>query len=139
MVDLMAARDRFAAQVPGYAHPAAYALARRDEGGLVFGHVNEVGEARGLPAAALAVACGYSNRSGSFILTAQQVKDVLRRLAPAEAATHVPHPNIRSWRTLLQEAQPDHEFVAFYLAHQDDQPETAAEAEFLALAMPGRG
>jgi hypothetical protein len=134
--DLAAARDRFAAQVPGYVPPVAYALARRDPGGLVFGHVNQIGAARGLPAAALAVVCGYSNRSGTSTLDAEQVQEVLRRLAPAEAATHVPHPNIWSWRTLLEESTGNEEFVAFYWAQEDDRPRTPDEAEFLALATP---
>jgi hypothetical protein len=135
-VDLVAARDRFAAQVAGYVPPVAYALARRDEGGLVFGHVNQVGAARGLPAVALAVVCGYSNRSGTFLLDAGQVEEVLRRLAPAEAATHVPHPNIWSWRALLEDAAGNQEFVAFYLAQDGDRPRTRDEAQFLALARP---
>lgn len=137
--DLAAARERFETQVPGYVPPTAYALARRDAAGLVFGHVNEVGAKRGLPAAALAVVCGYSNHSGSFAVRVDQVEEVLRRLAPAEAATHVPHPNIWSWRTLLQDAREDHEFVAFYLTCDDDPPRTTDEAEFLALAAPDRG
>ena len=80
--------------------------------------------------------CGYSSRSGTFAVSARQVEEVLPRLAPAEAATHVPHPNIWSWRTLLQDATQEHEFVAFYLAHEDGPPCTRDEAQFLRSARP---
>jgi hypothetical protein len=132
--ELVAARDRFAASIDGYVPPVAYALARRDANGLVFGHVNRFGEARGLPAAALAVACGYSRTSGTYEVSADGLAAVLAALAPAEAATHVPHPNIWSWRDLLREASSDASFVAFCWADPTDQPQSDDEEQFCTLA-----
>jgi hypothetical protein len=135
--ELVAARERFAARVDGYVPPVAYALARRDVGGLVFGHVSRLGEARGLPAAALATVCGYSRCSGTYEIGVPELAALLRQLAPAEAATHVPHPNIWSWRELLRDARSDASFAAFYWADPADEPESDEEAEFYALAGVG--
>ncbi len=60
--DLRAAYDRFAAQIPGYVQPTAYTLARRGPDGLTVGHLNEPGGEHKLPAAVLALVCGYVNR-----------------------------------------------------------------------------
>jgi hypothetical protein len=133
-VELVAARDRFAASIDGYVPPVAYALARRDGDGLVFGHVNRVGEARGLPAAALATVCGYSRRSGTYEVSAEDLAAVVGLLAPAEAATHIPHPNIWSWRDLLREAPNGASFAAFYWADPADPPQSEEEGTFCALA-----
>jgi hypothetical protein len=41
--DLQAARERFAATIPGFVPPVAYAVARRDGERLTFGEVNKPG------------------------------------------------------------------------------------------------
>ena len=133
----MAARDAFAARIPGYRTPIAYALARQDNGRLVFGHINRVGEVRGLPAAALALECGYSSHTGSFVMTREQVLRVLTRIAPAEAATHIPHPNIWTWRELLADADEGSRFLAFFLADAADPACSDEEAQFRELAVGG--
>ena len=53
--DLAAAQQHFAAGIPGRDPPIAYGVARLDDGGLVFGHVNEPGGMHRLPAVVLAV------------------------------------------------------------------------------------
>jgi hypothetical protein len=117
--DLRAAYGRFVARIPGYVQPVAYALARRDRGGLAIGHVNEPGGEHKLPAAVLASVCGYVDSSGVFRLTRDQAAEAAALLAPAEAATHWDHPNLWSWRTLLATAEPGSSFLAYFVAPRD--------------------
>jgi hypothetical protein len=130
--DLLAARRRFAATIPGYVQPVAYGLARLDDGALTFGHVNDVGGRHLLPAVVLASVCGYVATTTTFDLTAQQVTEAVSLLAPAEAATHWPHPNLWSWRELLDGANPDSSFVAFFVRAVDDEPVNNNDTAFRA-------
>jgi hypothetical protein len=128
--DLQAARERFAAEIPGFVPPAAYAVARRDGEELTFGHVNEPGGMHRLPAAVLASVCGYVATTGVHPLSREQLAEAVERLAPAEAATHWAHPNLWSWRQLLADASPDSTFLACFLADVADPPVDAADARF---------
>ena len=92
--DLRAARERFAAGIPGYLEPAAYGVARVDDGELSFGEINDVGSAHRLPPAVLASVCGYAGATGTFELTTEQMTEAAHLLAPAEAAVHWDHPNL---------------------------------------------
>jgi hypothetical protein len=129
--DLQAAREWFAAATPGFAFPAAYAVARRDGEHLTFGHVNEPGGVHRLPAAVLASCCDYVATSGVYPLSRDQLTEAVERLAPAEAATHWEHPNLWSWRELLADAGPSSVFAAFFLADPADPPlDDGSDAEF---------
>jgi hypothetical protein len=114
--DLRAARERFAARIPGYVQPTAYTLARKDPGGLTFGYLNGPGGEHKLPAAVLASVCGYVNRSAVFRLSRDQAAKAVELLAPAEAATHWEHPNLWSWRRLLAGAKHGSSFLAYFVA-----------------------
>lgn len=118
--DLVAAQRRFAAAVPGLVLPAAYAVARADPGGLQFGHINPPGAVRPLPAVVLASVCGYVATTGVRRLDRRRFGNVIELLSPAEAAKHMPHPNLCSWRTLLADGGPDSTFLAFFLADPTD-------------------
>src|SRR6266567_746086 len=91
--DLRSARERFAAQIPGLVIPVAYSVARQDASGLTFGHVNTPGAVRPLPAVVLASVCGYVATTGVYRLDQERFAEAVERLTPAEAATHIPHPN----------------------------------------------
>jgi hypothetical protein len=117
---LAAAVRRFADGIPGFAMPVAYGVARVDGDGVTLGHVNGLGQVRRLPAVVLASVCGYVDRSGNFALTRAQLEDAVVRLNPAEAATHMPHPNLWTWRTLLADAEADSTFRAYFLANASD-------------------
>jgi hypothetical protein len=128
--ELASARQRFAAGIPGYVPPAAYGVARLDAGRLTFGEVNHLGHIHRLPAAVLASVCGYSSQTATFSLTAADLSEAVRRLAPAEAALHWEHPNLWSWRELLDGAAPTSEFRAFFVADDADAPVDRHDAEF---------
>ena len=118
--DLLAARQRFSNRVPGFKPPVAYSVARLDDGHLTFGHVNDPHSEHRLPAAVLAAFCGYTNRTGTFPLSTEDFSCAVVALTPAEAATHWDHPNLWSWRRLLEQAGPESTFIAFFLTDLDD-------------------
>jgi hypothetical protein len=128
--DLVAAHQRLAAAIPGYRMPAAYAAARRDGDQLVFAHINRPGEVRPLPAVVLATVAGYSAASIAVRLRGDAFDRAIRLLEPAEAATHMPHPNLWSWRLIAADASPGSEFVAFFVADVSDAPVDDLDARF---------
>jgi hypothetical protein len=130
--ELAAARGRFAATVPGYTHPAAYATARLDGDTLTFGYVNDIGTPHRLPAAVLASVCGHHGGTATYRLTGAQFAGAVERLAPAEAATHWDHPNLWSWRVLLDGATPESRFVVFFLGAEADEPVDEVDRRFRA-------
>jgi hypothetical protein len=130
--DLAAARQHFAALIPGWQWPAAYAVARVDDGGLVFGHVNEPGGSHRLPAVVLASVCGHASGTATYELTADELRKAVELLAPAEAAVHWEHPNLWSWRELIDGAGSTGRFTAFFVADVDDPPADDHDAAFRA-------
>lgn len=133
--DLLAARQRFAKQIPGFRSPAAYGVARVDGGRLTFGHINPPDSEHRLPAVVLATFCGYVNRTGVFPLTNDAFCQAVAALQPAEAATHWDHPNLWSWRQLLEDAGQESEFIAFYVTDLADTVVDERDAAFRALAV----
>ncbi|HET6874335.1 MAG TPA: hypothetical protein VFH70_06125 [Acidimicrobiales bacterium] len=118
--DLLAARRRFAEGIAGFEPPATYSVARLDEGRLTFGHVNDPTSQHRLPAVVLASFCGYTNRTGTFAMSTDDLGRAVEALGPAEAATHWDHPNLWSWRRLLEQARPKSTFIAFFLTDPTD-------------------
>jgi hypothetical protein len=118
--DLHAARQRFAAEIPGYAQPVAYGVARLDGTTLTFAHVNRPGGDHLLPAVVLATVCGHAAATATYRLEPAQLATAIELLAPAEAAAHWDHPNLWSWRALAQTSPPDSEYVAFFVRDIDD-------------------
>jgi hypothetical protein len=134
--DLLDARERFARGIPGYVSPAAYSLARRDGEQLTFGHVNDLGGLHRLPAVILASVCGYVDTTGTFPMSQPEVRQAAELLAPAEAAAHHEHPNLWSWRTLLEASTPASRFVAFFLRGPDDPTVDADDELFRTMLHP---
>ena len=120
--DLAAAREHFAAGLPGWTWPAAYGVARVDDGGLVFGHVNPPGGTHLLPAVVLATVCGHASGTATYELSADRFREAVEFLAPAEAAEHWEHPNLWSWRELLDDGGSTSSFLAFFVGDVDDPP-----------------
>ena len=112
--------------------PAAYGVARVDAEHFAFGEINGVGSVHRLPAAVLASVCGYTSRTATFPLSGADLAEAVRRLAPAEAALHWEHPNLWSWRELLDGADPSSTFVAFFVADPADEPVDAHDVAFRA-------
>ena len=134
--DLLAARQRFAARIPGFVEPAAYGVARVDGGDLTFGHVNDVDGNHRLPAAVLASVCGYVASTATFELSRDQFAEAVQLLSPAEAAEHWDHPNLWSWRDLLESARSDSTFVAMFVRSPTDPPVDYHDTLFRTLLKP---
>lgn len=128
--DLAAAQSRFASMIPSFAMPAAYSVARIEPLGLKFAHVNKLNEVRPLPATVLAYVCGYTSSTGTFRLSHRQLENAIELLSPAEAATHMEHPNLMTWRDLLNSAKPKSEFLACFVADPLDEHVNAEDALF---------
>ncbi|WTW92782.1 hypothetical protein OG216_05030 [Streptomycetaceae bacterium NBC_01309] len=60
-----------------------------------------------LSAVVLATACGHRAGTASYELTVDQVARAVDLLAPAEAYTAVPHPNMAAWRAILERLRAD--------------------------------
>ena len=135
--DLLAARTRFADRIPGFMQPVAYSVARLDDGQLTFGHINDPASNHRLPAVVLAFFCGYTNRTGTFPLSTDDFSRAVTALAPAEAATHWQHPNLWSWRSLLEQSGPESTFIAFFVTDIHDPIADEHDAAFRSL-LPGR-
>jgi hypothetical protein len=127
--DLAAALERLTSGIPGFVMPAAYGLARMDADALTFGHVNGLGAVRPLPAVVLASVCGYTDSTGVYPMDRCQLATAVDRLSPAEAATHMPHPNLWSWRDLLERAEPQ-QYTAFFVADVHDPLVNDLDARF---------
>lgn len=110
--------------------PAAYGVARVDGDRLIFGEVNRVGHIHRLPAAVLASVCGYTSRTATFPIGADDLREAVARLSPAEAALHWEHPNLWSWRELLDGATASSTFRAFFVSDPADEPVDAHDAVF---------
>ncbi len=123
--ELAAAVRRFTAKIDGYAAPAAYGVARVDDGELTFGEVNGYGNTRFLPAVVLASVCGYAGRSGTFPLSRDRFSEAIALLAPADAAMQMDHPNLWSWQALLTGGGASSSFRAYYLANPGDDADAA--------------
>jgi hypothetical protein len=131
--DLIAARRRFADRIPGFRPPVAYSVARMDDGRLTFGHINDPTSDHRLPAVVLASFCGYTNRTDTFAMNTEDFSRAVDALAPAEAATHWEHPNLWSWRRLLEHAGPESTFIAFYVTDLTDPVADEHDAAFRSL------
>ena len=103
--DLAAARGRFEASIAGYVRPQAYGVgvATVSPSGAVldvwYPHVNT--DAHLLPVAVIASVCGYVSGTAAHVLTSAELERGVELLAPAEACVDVEHPNLKTWRRLL--------------------------------------
>ena len=88
------------AAISGFQAPIAYAVGFRDGSGWVFPQMNQPGGIHGLPAVMLAEVLGYRSGTVEYVLTEAQLAEAIDKLAPAEAATDIEHPNLWAWRAI---------------------------------------
>jgi hypothetical protein len=85
-----------------------------------------------LPAVVLASVCGHVADTATYQLTAEMLAKA-GLLAPAEAATHVGHPNLWSWRALLAASRPSSRFLAFFVRNIGDDPVDRFDCRFRSI------
>lgn len=78
----------------------------------------------------MAYVCGYVSTAGTYQLTRQQFERAIDLLTPAEAATHMEHPNLWSWRELLNSADSESDFLACFVADPQDAHVSDEDALF---------
>ena len=76
-----AARDRFAAAIPGWRFPAAFGIGRLVGGRAEFARVNT--EAGMLPAVVLGTVAGHASGSASYVLDRVALERAIALAAPA--------------------------------------------------------
>ncbi len=94
LAGLGAIRERLAAVLEGWVHPASYALAV--DGDLVVS--NPPGTPHKLPAVVLGTVLKHDGRTATVPVTRRQLDEAITALAPAEACTAIDHPNLAAWR-----------------------------------------
>jgi hypothetical protein len=135
--DVRAAGIRYAEQIPGYEPPVAYGVGRLDADEIIFGHVNDVGGTHLLPAVILAFVCGHSAGTATYRLSAETFAGAIRLLAPAEACMIFDHPNLWSWRTLVEASILDATFVAVFVSDVGAPPVDRYDSAFrMLLSVP---
>ncbi|GAB3280114.1 hypothetical protein GCM10027589_07000 [Actinocorallia lasiicapitis] len=116
--ELAAARERFAAALPGWRAPAVHALGTTDGTTTDFLIVNE---GAALTAVVLSTVCGHRRGSASYELTEAQLDEAIALQSPASACQDVKHPNLAVWRELRSRPlPPGHRIVVVFL---DDDPQ----------------
>lgn len=113
-----AARERLIARIPGWRLPDSYGLARERDGRIDFARAN-FGE-HPLPAVVLATVLGHEGGTAVHPVDAPLLAQAIRLLEPAEACTAYGHPNLWTWREVMDEIAESGEALAVF----DYGPET---------------
>ena len=124
--DLHAARERFAAAIPGWRQPVAQALGvvrRGDDGAelpVEFPVVNTAQHR--LPVVVLGGVLRHVDRTATYEVSLAELDRAIDVLAPAEAVTSVDHPNLAAWRVIREElaVTPGTRAVAVFVADLAD-------------------
>lgn len=120
-----AMRAAMAAAMPAWVPPAAYGVTLVPAASLgttsVHFPVVNVG-VHGFPALAVGEVTGRRSETATYEVSAQALARAVDIVAPAEAATMYQHPNLTSWRRLLNELErtPGGRIFAVFIASLDD-------------------
>ena len=98
--EVLAARDRFEAGLPGWERPARFGVGLQppSRADVWFPFVC-LGD-HPLPAAVLATVCGHREGAASYGLERTHLDDAIRLLAPAGACADFDHPNLEAWQVV---------------------------------------
>ncbi len=134
--DIQVARQGLESAIEGYVQPAAYAvgIATIGPSGSVLDVSYPVVNSGGhyFPAAALATVLAHPGGTASFRLSVDQLQSAIDLVSPAEAVS-TPHPNLETWRTLLEVATTpalggERKLVAAFIGNLQDSPTDAIDA-----------
>jgi 2,3,4,5-tetrahydropyridine-2-carboxylate N-succinyltransferase len=108
---LHAWRESLEASMPGYRRPAAYAVGAATiapSGQILDTRYPVVNTDAHLPAVVLSQVLGRTSGTATHRLERADLEAAIAALAPAEACTEIDHPNLNTWRGLLDLlGQPD--------------------------------
>ncbi len=132
MDDLLAARERFAAAIPGWTWPelAGVVLVRPGPGGEILDIPVVNTTQHRLPVVVLAGVLGHAGGTATYPLEPAALARAVDRLRPAAAATFMAHPNLEAWIRLqaVLAAEPDARTVAVFVADLADPVVDAYDA-----------
>lgn len=123
MDDLVAARERFEAAIPGWRAPVAQGLGLVRAGAPDAVEYPVVNTSRhGLPVVVLATVLGHAGGTATYDVGRDQLDAAVATLSPASAATFMEHPNLAAWRALQAElaSDPTARAVAVFVADLGD-------------------
>jgi hypothetical protein len=134
---LAAIRDHLAGRIDGWRQPVAYAVGLSPASSSpewLFPHVNVPGSGHGLSAVMLASVLGHDGSTATLPVSRGELAAAVTSLAPAEACTSVPHPNLAAWREILAEldGNPARNAVAVFVADLDDPVGSEADGSMRA-------
>jgi hypothetical protein len=129
--EIASVRERLIARIPGWTLPASYGLAREADGRIEFARAN-FGE-HPLPAIVLSTVLGHEGGSASYPMDAALLAQAIRLLEPAEVCTAYDHPNLWTWRVVLQDIADGGEAVAVFTYDPESEDEDAAVKALRAL------
>lgn len=122
--DLRLARERFSAPIDGWVQPVLHGIVTTSADGTKRVQVVS-GRDHRLPAIVLASVIGRRAGTSTEIVSDEQLREAIRLLSPAEAAAHIPHPNLWAWRRLITE---DHVLIeAVFVDDLADDVSSAAD------------
>lgn len=122
--DLRRARERFSAQIDGWVQPVLHGIVTTSADGSTRVQVVSGMDHR-LPAIVLGSVIGRRRGTGTMPVTPDQLRTAIELLAPAEAATHIAHPNLWAWRRIVDEG---HALIeAVFVDDLEDDVSSAAD------------
>ncbi|TWG22801.1 hypothetical protein FHX75_121337 [Micromonospora palomenae] len=145
LAEIGAARDRFERELRwrrpvlhGIGFPSVDLAYPRSPEDICFLRVNGAGNV--LPAAVLATVVGWHGGTGSVRVTQEQLGRAIELLAPAEACTDVPHPNLAVWREVYGWSWGDdgEDLVAVFDADPDEPTDDPYVRTLREVAASGR-
>lgn len=123
--DLRNAYLAFAAQIDGWVEPEAHGIIEvAADGTRTVATANERNHK--LPAVVLARVLGRVSGTETWELSLDQLAEGVELLSPAEAAVHMEHPNLWTWKRLLSEKPFRLEVV--FIDDLDDEPSSEADS-----------
>ncbi|MCV7226964.1 hypothetical protein [Mycolicibacterium komossense] len=134
--EIAAEHDRLAGTLHGWHPPYAHGVGfiPADAPGPLAEHfqvVNVVDAGQhSLPGVVMADVTGYRRGTASYTLGRGELERAIRQLAPAEALTDHPHPNLWTWRDRYLPAlatDPNARLIAVFLATKEVSDDEAAE------------
>ena len=123
--DLRNAYLAFAAEIDGWVEPEAHGIIEvAADGTRTVATANERNHK--LPAVVLARVLGRVSGTETWQLSHEQLAAGVETLSPAEAAVHMEHPNLWTWKRLFTEKPYGLEVV--FIDDLDDDPSSEADS-----------
>lgn len=135
--EVLAAKARLEAAIPGWQRPHAHALGVAIDDQPITWLVTNYPNRHELPGVVLATVLGHCAGSATYWLDVDQLDRAIEMLAPAGACSDFDHPNLWAWQKLRSEIPgsslpPGHRIVVVFLASEASSPDDDAQRQLRA-------